>query len=268
MQRRRDGAAPAEADQVGGLSRRLVRYEAITVEPRLQGAVCELRLPAGPLGLRAARELVAACEELVEQRDVRVVVLRGSGADFCAGAAPDLDPLALRPDPAAALARLRPPVIAAVSGRCASVGFELALACDVRIAAADATFALGDVQAGRLPCWGGTQRLPRAVGAARATAMVLLGASLPASDAMPAGLVAEVAEDLDVAVDAVVTALVGLGPLALELAKEAVHRGSELPLRDGLRLEGDLNHLLQGTADRAEGLAAFFAKRPPDFAGR
>jgi enoyl-CoA hydratase/carnithine racemase len=60
----------------------------------------------------------------------------------------------------------------------------------------------------------------------------------------------------------------GVGPLALELAKEAVHRGSELPLRDGLRLEGDLNHLLQGTADRAEGLSAFFDKRPPDFAGR
>ncbi len=66
----------------------------------------------------------------------------------------------------------------------------------------------------------------------------------------------------------VVEQLLGAGPLALEFAKEAVHRGSELPLRDGLRLEGDLNHQLAATEDRAEGLAAFFDKRPPDFAGR
>jgi enoyl-CoA hydratase len=212
--------------------------------------------------------VVAACDDLAERRNVRVVVLAGTGEDFCPGAATDLEPLAVQPDPAAALARLRPPVLASVRGRCASVGLELALACDVRVAAPDARFSLGDVQAGRLPCWGGTQRLPRAVGHARAAHMVLLGAALEAADAVGAGLVAEVAEDLSGATEAMVTTLLGLGPLALELAKEAVHRGSELPLRDALRLEGDLNHLLQPTADRAEGLAAFFAKRPPDFAGR
>ncbi len=247
-----------------------MRYEAVTVATRREGAVRTLTLPAGPLSGRAAREVVAWCDEVVEDRVARVVVLRSDGADFCPGAAADLDPLDVQPDPASALARLRPPVVAAVKGRCHSVGLELALACDVRVAAVDATFSLADVLHGHLPCWGGTQRLPRAVGHARAAAMVLLGTELSAADAISAGLVSQLVVDgtVDEAVDALADTLASLGPLALELAKEAVHRGSELPLRDGLRLEGDLNHLLAGTEDRAEGLAAFFAKRPADFAGR
>lgn len=244
-----------------------MRLEATTVSLRPGGAVCDIRLPPGPLTRRAADELVAACDDLAEQRSVRVVLLGGSGPDFCPGPADDLDPLDAQPGPAAALARLRPPVVAALRGACTSVGLELALACDIRLAAPDARFRL-DLTSGRLPCWGGTQRLPRAVGHARAAAMLLLGVELTAAEALGAGLVAEVADDLDAAAEAAVGTLVGLGPLALELAKEAVHRGAELPLRDGLRLEGDLNHLLQSSGDRAEGLAAFFAKRPPDFAGR
>jgi enoyl-CoA hydratase/carnithine racemase len=100
--------------------------------------------------------------------------------------------------------------------------------------------------------------------------MVLLGEVLAAEEARSVGLLAGVSGPggLDDAVAGTVEQLLGTAPLAQELAKEAVHRGAELPLRDGLRLEGDLNHLLQGTSDRAEGLAAFFAKRPADFAGR
>jgi enoyl-CoA hydratase/carnithine racemase len=229
-----------------------------------------LRLSGSPLGPREAAELVDAAEALVEDRTVRVVVIGSAGTDFCPGPAPDLDPVGLPVDPASALARLRPPVVAAIAGRCLSVGLELALAADVRVADPSARFGLPDVAAGRLPCWGGTQRLPRAVGVARATALVLLGDVMTAKEARQAGLLAGLAApgELDEAVEATVEQLLGAAPLALELAKEAVHRGSELPLRDGLRLEGDLNHLLQATDDRAEGLAAFFAKRPPDFAGR
>jgi enoyl-CoA hydratase/carnithine racemase len=190
------------------------------------------------------------------------VVVRGAigGADF--------DPLEVRPDPAAALARVRAPVVAALDGDCLSVGLEVALAADIRLSTPAARFGLPDLRAGRLPCWGGTQRLPRVVGTAKATSMLLLGEILDAPAAAEAGLVHAVTDDLDGAVDAVVDGLLAVGPLAVELAKEAVHRGAELPLRDGLRLEGDLNTLLQSTDDRAEGLAAFFAKRPPDFAGR
>ena len=98
--------------------------------------------------------------------------------------------------------------------------------------------------------------------------MLMLGEAIDAATAETWGVVHAVVEDLPGAVAEFVDQLLGTGPLALEFAKEAVHRGSELPLRDGLRLEGDLNHQLAATEDRAEGLAAFFDKRPPDFAGR
>jgi enoyl-CoA hydratase/carnithine racemase len=247
-----------------------VRHELLEVTSSAGGAVRVVRLSGHPLGAREAAELVAATDALVEDRAVRVVVVTSAGPDFCPGAAPDLDPLAFPVDPAAGLARLRPPVVAALRGRCLSVGLELALAADLRLADPTVTVGLPDVAAGHLPCWGGTQRLPRAVGTARASAMVLLGDVVAAEEARAAGLLAGLSAPggLDELVEATVEQLLATAPLAQELAKEAVHRGAELPLRDGLRLEGDLNHLLQGTSDRAEGLAAFFAKRPPDFAGR
>ena len=231
------------------------------------GRVATLTLPGGPLDAETARKTSAIAEELVEDRDVRVVVLGASG-HFCSGAADGLDVTSADPDPAAALSRLRVPVVAAISGPCQSVGVELALACDLRLADSSASFAVPDVAQGGLPAWGGTQRLPRAVGAARATWMLMLGEAIDAPTAVQWGLVHDVVDDLGAAVSDVVEQLLGAGPLALEFAKEAVHRGSELPLRDGLRLEGDLNHQLAATEDRAEGLAAFFDKRPPDFAGR
>jgi enoyl-CoA hydratase/carnithine racemase len=243
------------------------RHETVVARSH-DGAVHTITLPGGPLTARAAAELVAAADEIVEDRDVRMVVVT-AGGDFCTGPAADLDPLTLRPDPAAALARLRPLVVAAVDGGCHSVGLEIALATDVRIATPSASFSLGDVcELGRLPCWGGTQRLPRVMGVAGATAVLLLGRTLDATAARAAGLVHDLSPDLPAAVGELADQVLGVGPLAVELAKEAVHRGAELPLRDGLRLEGDLNTLLQSTTDRAEGLAAFFAKRPPDFAGR
>lgn len=209
--------------------------------------------------------------DLREDRAARVVTLAAREAPFCAGPAPDLDPLAFDPDPAAAWAALRPPVVAVVAGECLSVGLEVVLAADVRICGPDAVFAVPDLAAGRLPCWGGTQRLARAVRPAEASAMLLLGRAVAADRAAALGLVHAVADApaaLEALADELVSTLLQRGPLALELAKEAVHRGAELPLRDGLRLEGDLNHQLAATADRAEGLAAFFDKRPPDFAGR
>ncbi len=195
-----------------------------------------------------------------------LVVRNEPGTDFCSGIS--FDPLELQPDPASALAAVRSPVVCAISGECSGAGLEIALACDVRLCDVTARFAIRDVLDGRLPAWGGTQRLPRAVGASRANAMLLLGVTADAPTALVWGLTHAVEEDLDGGVEQWLDDLAGAGPLALEFAKEAVHRGSELPLADGLRLEGDLNHQLAATEDRAEGLAAFFDKRPPDFAGR
>ena len=225
-------------------------------------------MPGGLLTARVARDISQTCELLREDRDPRVVVLRTSANDFCTGAAQDLDPAAVSPDPASSLSSLRVPVIGLLSGSCVSVGLELALACDIRIATPDSVFSLADAREGKLPMWGGTQRLPRAISHGRASSMLLLGSELDATTSRAWGLVHEIAHDVDAHLAGVIESLLACGPLALELAKEAIHRGSELPLRDGLRLEGDLNHQLAATEDRAEGLAAFFAKRPPDFSGR
>lgn len=231
------------------------------------GPVRHVRLSGQPLGMAEASELRDAAEALREDREVRVVVLGSRGPSFCPGAATDLDPLAVSPDPARALAAIRAPVVAAVQGRCDGVGLELALAADIRVAAADASFCLDTVASGALPSWGGTQRLPRTVGPASAASMVLLGERLDAESALARSLVHRVGT-LDEVVTAVVDRLLGAAPLALELAKEAMGHGVELPMGEGFRLEAELNHLLSTSEDRAEGLAAFFAKRQPVFHGR
>lgn len=198
------------------------------------GALRRVTIPGGELTGVVARELADVADELVEDRSVRVVVLSSHSEVFCSGPAADLDRFAV--DPAAAWARLRPPVLTVVTGPCRSVGLELALATDIRLCDAGASFCLPDVAEGRLPCWGGTQRLGRAIRPAEATAMVLLGDELSAERAAALGLVHAVAPDVHAAAGEMARTLLGLGPLALELAKEAVHRGAELPLRDGLRL--------------------------------
>lgn len=233
-----------------------------------EGAVGTVRLSGQPLSARAARELDGLLEELEADRSLRVLLLVSAGADFCPGAGADLDPLGGGVDPPGRLEALRIPVVAAVSGRCASVGTELAVASDVRVAAPGSVLSLADVTAGGFPRWGGIQRLVRATGTGVATAMVLLGRELTGAEAHEAGLVHELAEDPADRAREVAATLAERGPLALEYAKEAVRRGAELPLHDALRLEADFNHLLAGSQDRAEGLAAFFDKRPPRFEGR
>ncbi len=236
-----------------------------------ESPIVRLRLDGGELTETGARALAAHARAVREDRSVRVVIVDASINPFCSGPAAGFAPVLLAgtdDDPAAAISALRPPVITVVDGPCLSVGLELVLASDICLAGPDATFAFPDVAAGRLPCWGGTQRLPRAVPPATATAMLLTGEVLDADRACSLGLVHEVADDPAQRAAELADSLLALGPLALELTKEAVHRGAELPLRDGLRLEGDLNHQLAATEDRAEGLAAFFDKRPPDFSGR
>lgn len=244
-----------------------MRRDHVSAEFSHDGAVVSTTLPGGQLDARTARELVDVLDSLVDDRAVRVVRVRSEG-DFCTGPAPDLDRFAVSPDPASALARIGGPVLVGVRGECSSVGLELALAGDLRIADRSARLRFGELDHGTIPCWGGTQRLARCVRSAVAVDMLLLGTEYDAVRAEVAGLVHEVTDDVDARLDEITEVLLGHGSLALRLTKEAVHRGVELPLRDGLRLEGDLNHLLAATEERAEGLAAFFDKRPPDFAGR
>lgn len=227
-----------------------------------------LTLGGGPLSAARASELGRALEALLEDRSIRVVTVASADSDFCAGAGPDLDMLAIVENPAALLARMPVPVVAVLRGAVASVGLELALAADFRIASEDASFWMPELEQGLVPCWGGTQRLSRIAGPAIASQMILLGRRLGAQEARECGLVSELASDPEARAAEVVAQLRDLAPLALSYAKEAILGGVELPMRDGMRLEADLNALLSQSHDRAEGLAAFKEKRGPRFEGR
>jgi len=234
------------------------------------GRTLEISVPSGPLSFAAAVALERAATEAADLADVNAVLVL-PGEDGVSAPDGDLVERIHEVDPVAALAGLDVPLVTALAGTVASVGLELALVADIRVGAAGARFSLPDVAAGRLPRWGGTQRLPRAVGRQTATAVLLLGAELDGATALARGLLHELAPTPGDAVARAreIAAQIGdLAPLAVRYAKEAVLRGSEMDLVDGLKLEGDLNTLLQVSADRAEGLAAFFEKRSPRFVGR
>ncbi len=242
----------------------------------LERFVATLTLDApGGLVTRAFTEDVAAAASDVSALtdEVHAVIITSAGPDLALGWGPDL----LESSAAGvaglacdALAAIPQPTIAVVRGRALSAGLELALAADVRFAADGARFALADVAAGRVPRGGGTQRLPRAVGRAQALRLLLLAEEIDAAEARRIGLVTRVlpAGDLLSAARAAAEAIAARGPIATRFAKEAVHRGVEMPLPQALRYELDLTVILQTTADRAEGVRAFAERRPPEFTGR
>ena len=227
------------------------------------------------------RELADACEAIAGDSDVRVVVLSGGdGPVFCCGwdrealAGDDLQAaarsLGLPGDPFGCLARLPQPVVCALNGDALSAGLELALACDVRVAAEGARLGLPETSMGLLPMAGGTQRLPRIVGRTRALEMILTAEPIDAAEALRVGLVNAVAprEQLLAEAEAIAARIAERGPLAVRYAKEAVQRGLEMPLEQALRYETDLTVILQTTEDREEGVRAFLEKRKPEFKGK
>jgi enoyl-CoA hydratase/carnithine racemase len=227
-----------------------------------------------------AAELREACRRLGEAEEVRVLVLTGSGERFSVGREPlppDLVAAAL-PDRQAwleqvkvadALAGLPMPVLASINGDALDHGLELALAGDLRICVEEARFGLTDLQQGCFPWDGGTQRLPRLVGPAWASDLILTSRIIDAAQARAIGLVNRVvpAAALQTETARLAEAIAACGPLAARYAKEAIHQGRDLSLRQALRLEADLNIILQSTRDRAEGLRSFAEKRPPGFSG-
>jgi enoyl-CoA hydratase len=223
---------------------------------------------------RCLRELEDAAARIADDAAVLVTIVCAEGASFCRGWDPSLLPAGAGNaldvfDPFGVLTALPGPVIAAVQGDASSAGLELALACDIRLAATNARFALPDLSEGRLPLAGGSQRLPRVVGRGRALAMLLAGEVLDAPAALKSGLVNEVfaVASLEQAATALATRIASRGPLAVRFAKELLQRGPEMTLDQALRYETDLSVILQTTADRVEGVRAFFEKRPPNFRG-
>jgi enoyl-CoA hydratase len=233
------------------------------------------------LDTRTLQELEKAMAELALREQLRGVILTGAGekafvagADIAAMNGMDADQArhfgALGQRVMDVIAAFPVPVVAAVNGFALGGGCELALACDLIYASDNARFGLPEVSLGILPGFGGTQRLTRLLGRARAKELIFTGDMIDAAKAKEIGLVMDVVplSGLLGHVRAVLERIAKKGPLAVRRAKEAIDRGADLELADGLTIERKVFSDLFDSADRREGMKAFLEKRPPVFTGR
>ena len=250
-----------------------------------KGAIAFVRLNRpkvlNALNQQTWKELRTVFEDARDDPEIRGVILTGAGDKaFIAGA--DIGELAhvtaVEAEQSSSygqavldlIENLGKPVIAAVNGYALGGGCETAMACTIRVAAEHAKFGQPEVTLGLIPGGGGTQRLPRLVGKGRALQLILSGGMIDAQEAHRIGLVNEVvpAGDLLTRAEAILKQIFANAPIAVKFSIEAVNRGLETNLADGLSLEASLFGLCAGTGDKAEGTSAFLAKRAPQFHGR
>ena len=226
---------------------------------------------------RLSDALFDTCAGIIGDESIRVVILTGSpdtqpflieaGLNPGAGETETAWPACSLSTP---LSKLDQPVIAAIHGDAIGLGLEMALACDIRIAGATSRFGLPHIKSGFIPWDGGTQRLVRLAGTGKAMEMILAGDLIDAREAKRIGLVNRIVppESLMTVALEMAGKMAAGGPVALKYAKEAIAKGMDLTMSQGLRLEADLYFLLHTTADRTEGIRAFQEKRPPRFEGK
>jgi len=223
-------------------------------------------------------EIAEVTEVIAEDPEVKVAVFTGEGKAFVAGA--DIGEINALKDVFIGreyslggqevmnhIAALPVPTIAAINGYALGGGLELALACDLRVASKNAKLGLPEVGLGLIPGFGGTQRLPRLIGAGRALDLILTGRHVPAEEALQLGLVNRVADDVVEAARELAGQIMKNSPVALALAKESVARGIDVPLPEALEIEADLFGMACTTHDMREGTTAFLEKRAPEFKG-
>jgi enoyl-CoA hydratase len=230
-------------------------------------------------------ELIEVCREVEADKNIRVAIFTGAGEKaFSAGmdlkerAGGEYSFIERRQQKVAAaiysqtraVSAVTKPTIAAIRGYCVGGGLEFALACDLRVAAEDAKLGLTEVRRGIIPGSGGTQRLARAVGITKALEMCLTGDTVSGSEAYRLGLVnaAVPAGDVVKAAEDLAGRILKAAPMAVTFVKEAVKKGIELSLEEGLRLEADLSAIIATTEDSKEGPRAFAEKRAPVWKGK
>ena len=258
----------------------MTEYETIRLERRGRVAWITLDRPEAlnALNTQLMHELVALTAELDRDDTIGAIVVTGSEKAFAAGA--DIKEMADRSTaemreadhfgPWLEFARVKKPVIAAVSGYALGGGFELALMCDIILAGDSAKFGFPEIGLGVIPGIGGTQRIVRAVGYPKAAELVLTGRRIDAAEAERIGIVSRVvpAADLLAEADAMATAMAARSLPALVAAKAALDAALETPLETGLAVEAEQFTALFDTADQKEGMAAFREKREPSFQHR
>ena len=222
---------------------------------------------------QSAQRLRDICDSVRQNDEVRVCVITGADGVFCAGTEftddkPSSDDFA-RLRVSEAVAAIEKPTIALINGDAIDQGFEIALACDLRVASSGARMGMTHLASGFIPWDGGTQRLPRIIGQSRATDMMLRSRLLNAQESLEIGLVSHIAEREDAAEYAMSLAstIASYAPIAARYLKETLLKGADMTLAQGLGLEADLTVILQSTTDRAEGIASFLERRAPHYTG-
>jgi enoyl-CoA hydratase len=257
-----------------------VSYETILVDREERVGIITLNRPQAlnALNTQVMNEVTTAAAEFDADPGIGAIIVTGNAKAFAAGA--DIKEMAslsfsevFDADFFAAWAKLaavRTPTIAAVAGYALGGGCELAMMCDVLIAADTAKFGQPEIKLGVLPGMGGSQRLTRAIGKAKAMDLILTGRTIDAAEAERSGLVSRVvpADDLLTEAKAVATTISQMSRSAARMAKEAVNRAFESTLAEGLLYERRLFHSAFATDDQTEGMAAFSEKRPADFTHR
>src|SRR2546423_7893906 len=264
-----------------------MKFQTIIFEVRDQIAWVTFNRPESmnAINRQMTRELIEACRQAEEDSGIRIAIFTGAGEKaFSAGmdlkerAETSFSPIERRNQKLSqiihtqsrAISAMTKPTIAAIRGYCVGGGLEMALACDLRVAAEDAKLGLTEVKRGLIPGAGGTQRLTRAVGITKALEICLTGDTVTGSEAQRLGLVnaAVPANGVLQAAEDLANRILQGAPMSVAFIKEAIKKGVELPLEEGLRLEADLSALIGMTEDAKEGPRAFAEKRAPVWKGR
>jgi 2-(1,2-epoxy-1,2-dihydrophenyl)acetyl-CoA isomerase len=262
-------------------------YQCLLYEVKDAVATLTLNRPErlNALGGTLREDLLDAVTRAAADPEVRVVILTGAGRAFCAGGdvkamaeakaqgaeRPLIEKVAPLRDRVLLTMREAPkPFLAAVNGPAAGAGMNLALACDIRLASTTAQFSQAFVKRGLHPDWGGTYFLPRIVGLARAAEMIFTGDPVGAEEALRLGLVSALypPEELLPAARALARKIAAGPPIAIRLARRALHRNLETDLAGALEFETFAQNVCFDTEDAREGICAFVDKRPPRFQGR
>jgi enoyl-CoA hydratase/carnithine racemase len=229
-----------------------------------------------PLGQsRRSADLGELCDGVALDEEVYVVVISDTGENAFLGEKGLMRAVSMGRETeskslAEPISKLDRPVIAAITGDAIGQGLEVALACDIRIASETSCFGMSHIKSGLIPWDGGTQRLSRLVGKSKALEMILTGEVIDAQEALRIGLVHKVVpnKDLTEVTMKMAKEMASKGPIALRYTKEAVYKGMDMTLEQGLRLEADLYLLIHTSKDRSEGIQAFRDKKTPRFEGK
>lgn len=252
----------------------------IVITAREDYSILQLHRPEArnAINLQLIRELTEAIESADNNPGVRCIIITGDEKAFAAGA--DIKEMASASAVEILLRdqfvlfdrikRVKKPIIAAVAGYALGGGSELALMCDIILAADTAKFGQPEITIGIIPGWGATQRLTHAVGKSKAMELILTGDVIGAEDALRCGIVSRVvpAQDLLAEAEALAQKIASKPPLAVQLAKESIQQSFELPLEAGLALERKNFYLLFASDDQKEGMAAFIEKRKAAWKGK